>query len=318
MAHEPLTATPQAITLRDSTLREGLDVPGVRFSTAQRLRIARLLEEANVPELEVVAPGRVLADLPFVDALKAAGARIGTSGLLYAAGPQVRAEIEAVRGRLDRFELLMPVSERRRPFDVREKKRRVLEALACARDKDADAGVGFPQSTQASPEFLLEIGQECAEQGATRIVVYDTNGGSDPFAIGELVRRMKARVGVPVFFHGHNDLGMAAANAFAAARAGADGLDVTVNGLGDRAGNASLEQVAVILHLRGFATGIHLEVLARLSRAVADESGLPVPALAPVVGAFVAAHKSAGHLECPELFEAFDPALVGATRTIDA
>ena len=317
MAHEPAIPRRPAVTLRDSTLREGLDVAGVHFSTAQKLRIARLLEEANVPEIEVVAPGRALADLPFVDTLKAEGVRIATSGLLYSASPQVRAEIEAVRGRLDRFELLMPVSERRKPFARPEKRRVILDTLAFARDRTPDVGVGFPQSTQASPEFLLDVSQECAEQGATRIIVYDTNGGSDPFAIDELVRRMKAHIGVPVFFHGHNDLGMAAANAFAAVRAGADGLDVTVNGLGDRAGNASLEQVAMSLHLRGVRTGIRLETLARLSQAVAEESGIAVPPLAPVVGAFVATHKSAGHLEMPELFEAFDPALIGARRTID-
>lgn len=317
MATEPASPPRPMITLRDSTLREGLDVAGVRFSTAQKLRMARLLEDANVPEIEVVAPGRVLDDLPFVDTLKAEGARIATSGLLYSASQQVRAEIDAVRGRLDRFELLMPVSERRRPFARPEKRRVILEALAYARDRTPGVGVGFPQSTQATPEFLLEISQACAEQGATRIIVYDTNGGSDPFATYELIRRMKAHIGVPVFFHGHNDLGLAAANAFAAVRAGADGLDVTVNGLGDRAGNASLEQVAMILHLRGIRTGIRLETLTRLSQAVAEESGIVVPPLAPVVGAFVATHKSAGHLEIPELFEAFDPALVGARRIID-
>ena len=187
-------------------------------------------------------------------------------GSLYSASPQVRAEIEAARGRLDRFELLMPVSERRKPFARPEKRRVVLETLAYARDRAPNVGVGFPQSTQASPEFLLEISQECAEQGAARIIVYDTNGGSDPFAtVRTSIRRMKAHLGVPVFFHGHNDLGLAAANAFAAARAGADGLDVTVNGLGDRAGNASLEQVAMILHLRGVRTGICLGALTRLS-----------------------------------------------------
>jgi homocitrate synthase NifV len=212
----------------------------------------------------------------------------------------------------------MPVSERRRPFERRDKSRVILEALAYAREQPSNVGVGFPQSTQTSPEFLLEISQACAEQGATRIVVYDTHGGSDPFATYELIRRMKTHLGIPVFFHGHNDLGMAAANAFAAARAGADGLDVTVNGLGDRAGNASLEQVAMILHLRGVRTGIRLEALARLSEAVAQESGLAVPELAPIVGAFAATHKSAGHLELPELFEAFDPSLVGLHRKVEA
>jgi homocitrate synthase NifV len=124
-------------------------------------------------------------------------------------------------------------------------------------------------------------------------------------------------VDVPLFFHAHNDLGLATANSLAAVQAGADGLDATVNGLGDRAGNASLEQVAMVLYLKGFSTGISLRELKPLCEAVAEESGIPIPALAPVLGSYTATHKSPGHLQAPELFEAFDPSLVGLERKID-
>jgi len=131
-----------------------------------------------------------------------------------------------------------------------------------------------------------------------------------------LIKKLKEALEVPLFFHGHNDLGMGTANSLAAVYAGADGLDVTINGLGDRAGNASLEQVVLSLHLKGFETGIILKDLKSLSESVEEASGLRVSKLAPVVGSHVFIHKSPGHLESPDLFEAFDPQLVGSKREL--
>jgi isopropylmalate/homocitrate/citramalate synthase len=109
---------------------------------------------------------------------------------------------------------------------------------------------------------------------------------------------------------------MATANTLAAVRAGAKGIDVTANGLGDRAGNCALEQIALCLELEGISTNIDLARLSSLSRAVAAESGIAVGPLSPVTGAYVFSHKSPGHLEIPELFEAYDPELVGRTRKV--
>jgi len=224
--------------------------------------------------------------------------------------------VKAVCECLDGLDLLMPVSELRKPYDRSVKIKILLEALDFALPLCTAVGVGFPHSTQASTEFLLEISHQCAEKGAKRILIYDTNGSADPFAIFDLIKSMKTHVKIPLCFHAHNDLGLATANSLAAVLAGADGLDVTVNGLGDRAGNTSLEQVVMILHLRGMATGISLEVLKQLSEVVERESGIRISGLAPVVGEFVAVHKSPGHLEIPGLFEAFDPSLLGMERKI--
>jgi homocitrate synthase NifV len=316
MAHKTEVAEKHKILIRDSTLREGMDVPGVFFSQEQRLKIAGFLQRAKVPEMEIVAPGRVFQDAEFAARLKAEKVQAKTSGLVFASAPRFSNEVDALRRCLDRVDILMPVSKLRKPYDLKVKSRLLLEALDYSLSVFADAGVGFPHSTQASPEFLLEISRQGAEKGAQRIVIYDTNGSADPFLIHDMIQNLKAHLEVPVVFHAHNDLGMATANSLAAVLAGADGLDATVNGLGDRAGNASLEQIAMILHLRGLETGISLNVLKQLSEAVARESGIPVPAMAPVVGEFIATHKSPGHLEIPELFEAFDPSIVGMQRKI--
>ncbi len=302
--------------LRDSTLREGEDVAGVNFSFEKKLKVAKILDKAGIPEIEVVAPGKVFKDLEFAKRLKEARLQTRTSGLVYAYSPQCQEEIEGISWCLDRFDLLMPVSSKRKPYDRRSKIHQLQKALAFSLHHLADVGVGFPHSTQTEIDFLLEIGLESVKRGAKRITVYDTNGSSDPFSIYDLIRKLKRGINSPLFFHGHNDLGMATANSLAAVYAGADGLDVTINGLGDRAGNASLEQVALSLHLKGFDTGVILQDLRRLSRTVEKESGVRVSNLAPVVGRHIFIHKSPGHLEIPDLFEAFDPQLVGSKREL--
>jgi homocitrate synthase NifV len=305
------------VTLRDSTLREGQDTPGVSFSTEQKLRIALALQAAGVPELEIVAPSRVLKDLEAVKEIRDAGVRVKTSGLIYSYSPRLAEEVKEAGRHLDRFDLLMPVSSKREPLDAQSKIRVLLEALAVALSLQCHAGVGFPHSTQVQIGFLLEIAHRAVERGAERLTIYDTSGSAEPFLVNELIGRMRKEFQVPVFFHGHNDLGLATANALAAVRASADGLDVTVNGIGDRAGNAALEQVVVGLHLAGRSTGIAPQQLRALAELVEKESGVARSKLAPVVGEFVAHHISASHLKHPELFEAYDPALIGIVRKLD-
>ena len=317
MAGESAARASGQIIIRDSTLREGLDVPRVEFSMEQRLRIAGLLDQAKVPEIEVVAPGKIAQDLPFAGKLKEQGLRIRTSGLVYSFSPRCKEEVVQLSRCLDRFDILMPVSEKRRPYDRNTKTSLLQEMLDFSLKHTSDVGVGFPHSTQADPEFLQEISQASAKNGARRIVIYDTNGSADPSQVYELIKRLTQAVDVPLFFHAHNDLGLATANSLAAVHAGADGLDTTVNGLGDRAGNASFEQVVMVLYLKGFSAGISLEDLKELSEVVAEASGVEIPRLAPILGEYIATHKSPGHLEIPELFEAFDPALVGLDRKID-
>lgn len=304
------------VIIKDSTLREGLDVPNVNFSLEQKLKIAKLLDKANVPEIEVVAPSRVLKDLEFVKRLKDEGLRLRTSGLIYSYSSRCREEIEESSKHLSRFDLLMPVSPKRKPYTRDGKIGLLLEALSHSLTYQSDVGVGLPHSTQVEVEFLSEIGKEAVKRGAKRVTIYDTNGSSDPFAVSNLINELKKSLDVALFFHGHNDLGLATANSLAAVYAGADGLDVTVNGLGDRAGNCSFEQAVLALHLKGFNTGVMLEDLRRLSETVEKESGVEVSKLAPVVGEYIFSHKSPSHLGNPGLFEAFDPQIVDSYRKL--
>ncbi len=305
-----------AVVLKDATMREGLDVPGVALDPVQKRALLAKLAEARVPEAELVAPGHFDRDL---GALTASGARevpIRSSGLIYGNGTGWRDQIRKAKGILDRIDILMPLSDSRPPADRGEKARLMRETMHVASGECGDAGAGFPHATQVERRFLLGMCAEAVRAGARRITLYDTNGSSDPWAVKELVESIRGITEIAICFHAHNDLGLATANSLAAVRGGATCLDVTVNGLGDRAGNASLEQVALALHVAGVRHGLQLTALRDLSRAVEAMTRIPVPKLAPVVGEFAFRHKSPSHLLSPALFEAFEPAVVGAARSL--
>jgi len=304
------------VIFKDSTLREGLDVPGVALDPDRKRVLLRMLDDARIPEAELVAPGHFDGDLNFVKESGAAELSIKSSGLIYGNGPGWREQIGKAKGVLDRVDILAPLSDLRPPADRSGKSRRMRAALRVAIDHLGEVGVGFPHATQVEQRFLLEMCDEAVRAGAKRITLYDTNGSSDPWAVAGLVGAVRGVTEVEICFHAHNDLGMATANSIAAVRAGARCLDVTVNGLGDRAGNASLEQVALVLHARDVFHGLRLDMLRDLSRAVEAMTHVPVSKLAPIVGEFVFRHKSPSHLESPALFEAFDPTLVGALRSV--
>jgi len=305
------------VVLKDSTMREGLDVPGVALDIEQKRALLIMLDEAQVAEAEIVAPGHFDRDLDALKDMGATGLRIKLSGLIYGHGPRFREQLNKAKGILHRVDILIPLSDLRPPTGRDEKSRQMSEALKAAGDMFGQASVGFPHATQVEPDFLIDMCSQAALAGAERITLYDTNGSSNPFTVADLVKQVRKIVqNVELCFHAHNDLGMATANSVAAVMAGADCLDVTVNGLGDRAGNASLEQVALALVSIGVAPGIKLDYLRNLSKAVEAMTLIPVGQLAPVVGEFVFCHKSPSHLETPTLFEAFDPTLVGTMRSL--
>ena len=298
--------------IRDVTLREGMDVPGVEFSFPQRLEIAEALSAAGLPEIEIVAPAKVREDSVFAGICleNKEKVRARTSGLIYASGPEHKAEIDLLAGLLDRFDILMPLSPQRKPYGEAEKMSRMLEVVDYGLTRHSNLGAGFPHALHADPEFLLSACRQADSAGASRITIFDTDGKADPFSIFQVIQELREAVKCELFFHAHNDLGLATANSLAAVLAGADGLDATVNGLGDRAGNASLEQVLINLILEEIDSGIDPSSLKKLSLLVEDLSGVPVHPLAPVLGEYVFTHESPGHHGITDLFEAFKPELL--------
>jgi homocitrate synthase NifV len=180
--------------------------------------------------------------------------------------------------------------------------------------------VGAQDATRADMGFLLRFARQAAACGAHRLRIADTSGVARPSTVRALVKAVRKSVpGLPLEFHAHNDMGMATANAITAFEAGSEALSVTVNGLGERAGNVAIEQVAVALNrMAPGICDIQINQLTALCAYVAEAANRPIPADKPITGADVFRHESgihcAGLIENPEAYQPFPPESVGREK----
>jgi len=202
---------------------------------------------------------------------------------------------------------------------------RVLDTLRRFVDRAADAGatvsVGFEDASRADPDFLVRAAQLAQARGAVRVRYADTLGLLEPFTTHERIGRLHREIDIGIEMHAHNDLGLATANTLAAVLAGATHASTTVNGLGERAGNAALEEVVMAArHLYGVDCGIDTTRLPRISQLVAQASGRPVAAGKSIVGAAVFTHESGIHvdglLKDRGNYEAFQPEELGREHSL--
>ena len=180
--------------------------------------------------------------------------------------------------------------------------------------------VGFEDASRADPYFLLRAAETAQQAGAVRIRYADTLGMLDPFSTFERIAQLRAAVDLGIEIHAHDDLGLATANTLAAIRAGATHASTTVNGLGERAGNAPLEEVVMALrHVHGMECGVDTTTLPQISALVARASGRPVAAGKSIVGADVFTHESGIHVDglLKDLrnYQGFDPSELGRSHT---
>jgi homocitrate synthase NifV len=310
-------APARRIALNDTTLRDGEQTPGVAFTLAEKIAIAEAIAAAGVAELEAGTPAM---DGEEVEALRAiAGLELGVRVMAWCR--MTKADIAAARrAGVGAVNLSIPASDRllRAKLGVtrEEALKRVRELVPFALDAGFEVAVGAEDASRADVDHLLRLADAAAEAGAFRLRLADTIGALDPFTTHALVPRVAAASDLAIEFHGHDDYGLATANSLAAARAGATHLSVTVGGLGERAGNAPLEEVAAALEcLHGVATGVDLAQLSELAAMVAKAARRSVPAGKAIVGGDVFSHESgvhvAGLLADPESYRGPDPALFG-------
>ena len=320
--HNRPLAVDGPIGLYDTTLRDGEQTVGVVLDPEQKLEIARALDGLGVDRIEAGFPRVSPDDAEAIRLIMAAGLGAEVWGFSRAVAADVDALIE-----LDVSATVIesPVSDTKLAaygLDRAEVERRVVAAVARARAHGIQVAYFGVDGSRADLEFLERIYTAALDAGAEEIVVVDTIGAAAPETVELLVSSAREWVGpeVPIHFHGHNDFGLATAAAVAAVRAGATWIQGTVNGMGERAGNANLVEVALALDaLYGVATSLHLERARGVSELVRRLSGYELEPWKPVVGENLFVRESgavASQFHDPPAIEPYSAELVGAKRRI--
>ena len=316
----------------DTTLRDGEQSPGVNLNTAEKLRLATRLEDLGVDVLEAGFPAASEGDFQAVSQIAAKLKKTRVAALCRTGKNDIDRAWEAVKNAArPRIHTFIATSDIHLKYKLKMDRNQVLaatkEAVAYAKSKTDDVEFSAEDGSRSDPDFLCQVFEAAIAAGATTVNLPDTVGYAIPEEFGRMVAHvMKNTPNIDkavLSVHCHNDLGLATANTLAAIRAGARQAEVTVNGIGERAGNTSLEEVVMALHTRpnfiDVQTNIQTTQICPVSRLVSSITGIMIQPNKAVVGANAFAHESGIHqdgmLKNPMTYEIMRPETVGLSAT---
>ena len=324
----------QQVKIFDSTLRDGEQAPGIALDPEQKVMIARQLARLGVDIIEAGFPISSPGDFQAVRRIAQEVHGPTIAALARAQADDVERAWEAIRFSADpRIHVFLATSpihmEHKLRMSAEEVMASVKDNVSRARDHTENVEYSPEDATRSDPDFVIAVCQTAVEAGATTINIPDTVGYATPSDYGELIRRVVRDVkgrrdDVVVSTHCHNDLGLAVANSLAAVEAGARQVEGAINGIGERAGNTSIEEVVMALRVRRDAYGVDVSVtteeIYETSRLVSESTGYPIQFNKAVVGRNAFAHESGIHqhgvLRERTTYEIMDPMTVGMGSSV--
>jgi 2-isopropylmalate synthase len=317
-----------AVRIFDTTLRDGEQSPGFSMNAEEKIRLARQLAKLGVDVIEAGFPISSRGDLEGVRAVAREVREVPIAALARAKKQDIDAAVEALKAAGEpRLHIFLATSDLHLRVKLNMTRAQALEAIGSmiryGRQRVAEVEFSAEDAGRTDIGFLCQACQVAVDAGATVLNLPDTVGYAVPEEYGEMFSQVREHLGDPqgitLSAHCHDDLGLAVANSLAAIRAGVRQIECTINGIGERAGNASLEEVVVALAVRknsfGVSTGIRLEHLFPTSRMLTEITGAQVAPNKAVVGANAFAHEAGIHqdgiIKNPETYEIISPEMVG-------
>jgi 2-isopropylmalate synthase len=319
------------IRIFDTTLRDGEQAPGFSMSASEKIRIAWQLESLGVDVIEAGFPIASRGDLEGVRAVASEIHNCTVAALARAKRDDIDVVLDGLKDAVHpRVHIVLATSDLHLQYKLRMSREQALEAISTnvryARQHCAEVEFSAEDASRTDIDFLCGAAKLAVEAGATIINLPDTVGYALPDEYEAMFRRvidfLDGAPGIILSAHGHNDLGLGVANSLAAIRGGARQLELTINGIGERAGNASLEEVAVALRVRqatlGVTTNLHLDKLYATSQLLSEITGVAVAPNKAVVGSNAFAHEAGIHqdgiLKNPLTYEIISPEEVGVPK----
>jgi len=316
------------IRIFDTTLRDGEQSPGCSMNVREKLRLAHQLERLGVDIIEAGFPIASEGDFAAVQAVAAAVRRPIIAGLARACSPDIERAWQALRdAKRPRIHIFLATSDIHLKYKLRISRQQCVdqaaEAVRLAKTFCDDVEFSPEDATRSDRDFLCDVLAAVVEAGATTLNIPDTVGYTTPAEFGELIETIRERVcattDVTISAHCHNDLGLAVANSLAAVAAGAGQVECTINGIGERAGNASLEEIVMAMRVRpdrlAYETGVVTEHLYATSQMLSEITGVAVQPNKAIIGRNAFAHEAGIHqdgmLKNPLTYEIMTPQSVG-------